>query len=163
MDWIPYVSMAIQAVSTVSQVAGGIGQANQASREAKREAQAISTQTAMERAAAARQHEAILAKNEVRSAASGLDAFSGTPYEFNLSQAFNAGLNEASLQYAGDLRRRAALMGGYNARATRGQTIAKGIGQFGSILGNWYGISRTGGVGGQDTLDRFDRLPGIGG
>src|SRR3989304_3217670 len=111
MEWLPAI---FTAVGTVSEMAGNAQQAGASRRAFKEEANVIATQTRLNREAAAKQNRFIIAKNQARTAAAGVESGSGSPLAFDLEQAFNAGMQEQTIQWEGDVRRRAALMGSYN-------------------------------------------------
>lgn len=138
---LPFIMMAMTVASTVSSMAGNSQQAAASQSAYKDQELVIGQETALNKAAAEKQNRAILAKNQARSAASGVDPSSGSPLEFDLEQAFNAGMQEQAIQWGGDLRKRAAKMGSYNvAQALPGQQ-AGALLQGGSQMAQWYGKS----------------------
>lgn len=135
---LPWIGLALSAVGTMSSMSGNSQQAAASKSAYKDQELVIGQETALNKAAAEKQNRAILAKNQARSAASGVDPSSGSPLEFDLEQAFNAGMQEQAIQWGGDLRKRAAKMGSYNvSQALPGQQAGALI-QGASQMASWY-------------------------
>lgn len=141
------ISAILDVFGTIGQAVGGANQARQQSRAYKQQAAQIDAQTTLERAAAEKRNAMVMAKSRAVAGAAGVDPNSGTPLEVELDNAFNAAMNEASIQYAGDIN-------AYNAR-TKGRQIkaaipglyAQGALKGGGILSQWYGKSKYGTLG----------------
>lgn len=135
---VPYI---IAAVGTIGQMAGQNQQAQSQAQQYKESAKAIDVQTNLEVNAAEKQRQFALAKNQARTEAGGIASGSGSPLEFELENAFNSGMNEASIRYSGDIKKRQAKFGVQSANAAGTASTFQGIGQLGSIGGQWYKAS----------------------
>ncbi len=141
---LPFIMMAMTVASTVSQMAGNSQQASASKDAYKEQAKIIDQETALNRAAAAKQNQFVLAKNQARQAAAGVDTSSGSPLEYDLEQAFNAGMQESTIQWEGDLKKRQAKMGAYNVGQALPGAQTGALLQGGSQLASWYGKSSWG-------------------
>jgi hypothetical protein len=141
MEWAT-AGLLMSALGTVGEVVGGIFQANQQASAYEDEAKAVGYQTRLERQAAEKRNQQIISRNRAMAAGAGIDPFSGSSLEVEFANAFDAGMNEASIQYAGDVRKRAAKMGASQSRGQIPGLIFSGLSKGGSIMGNWYGQTK---------------------
>jgi hypothetical protein len=76
------------------------------------QAQAIEEQSRFEQQAQERQHKRVIARNRAISGAAGVDPFSGSSLEAELSNWFDAGMNEGLNRYGGQVQaRQSRIMG----------------------------------------------------
>jgi hypothetical protein len=138
------ISTILSVVGTVGSVISGVVGANQQANLYNEQARAIDAQTQLQVQAEARKNRQIIGRNRAIAGAAGVDPFSGSPLETELSNAFTAGMNQAQIKYSGRLQ---AWNARANASAATGQIpgiIFGGLTKGAGVLTDWY--SRTKGV-----------------
>lgn len=139
MDWLSVGSTALNLAGTAS---GATAEAQRASSQAdalEEQAGAIEAQTELERRANNRRTRQILSRNRNVAAASGVDPFSGSPLELELSNRFEADLTNTLLGVGGRAASRNNMLQARGLRQSIPGLVAGNIGKgAGSILGDWY-------------------------
>lgn len=133
------VATTLANVGTLGKTIGDIAGANRSAQAYQEQAKAIGIQSKLEINAQKKKDLYTLSKNQARTEASGIVSGSGSPLEFELENAFNSGMNLASMKYAGDLRKRNALLSASNQTGQIPGLIFSGLS---SIAGNWWRSSR---------------------
>lgn len=143
-----WAMVAVQVVGTVAQM---VGSSKEASAQ-EDQADAIQRETQLERHATAKRNQQIISRNRNVAAAANVDPFSGTAEEVEFSNAFDAGMNEAMITYAGNVRKQRAKMGAAQSGGEMFGSLTSFAGSKSggfladkgqSIMGSWFNQSKT--------------------
>ncbi len=142
-DYLGYAGTALSAAGYASGTAGEASRTKAEAKALEDQADLIDAETQFERRAQQRRVRQVLGRNRATAGASGVSPFTGTPLEVELSNQFEAGLNDSLISFAGGERARQARLGASYARNSVPGIIFGGLASgAGASLSNWYRLSK---------------------
>jgi len=135
--------MVVQGIGAIGSMIGGIGQANRQGQAYDDAAQANILEKRRALEVDKKETDRLLAKNQARTEAGGIVSGSGSPLEFELENAFTAGMNRAWKGWEYDWRTKQLKSQAGYARGQIPGMLFGGLTNLASIGGKWYTASKT--------------------